>query len=85
MPSLNIHEFQIQLRVREIDEDLENAVFEAGCDDTSLWSSEGEVYLQFHREAYDLSSAVRSALADLEEAGIPIARIIAPLSLAEAG
>jgi hypothetical protein len=84
MPSPEIQEFQIQLAVNSINEDLENDVFEAGCDDATLWSTEGVVYLSFHRESNDLLSAVRSALDELDEAGIPIAEIHAPLSIAEA-
>ena len=84
MSSSEIQEFQIQLAVPAINEDLENDVFEAGCDDATLWSTGGIVYLSFHRASPDLLSAVRSALDELEEAGIPVAEIHAPLSISEA-
>jgi hypothetical protein len=81
---VEVQVFQVQLDVQEITEDLENAIFEAGCSDTTLWSSEGLVFLNFHRPAVTMSAAVRSALEDLEVAGVPVSQILAPFSFAAA-
>lgn len=73
--SAQIQEFQVQLDVEGIDDELEERVLDVGCDDTTLWSREGEVFLTFHRKARSLSQAIRSALEDLEEAKVPILRV----------
>lgn len=75
MPMLK-HEFQFQIDVEEIDDRLEAAVLEAGCDDTSLWSRNDEVFLAFYREAPCLADALRSALDELDDAGIDVIRIM---------
>ena len=59
----------------EITEEAANALFDAGCDDASPASSGGVVWMMFHREASDLESAIRSAVADVQQAGYRIERI----------
>jgi hypothetical protein len=75
MSALQTYNFQVQLAVEEIDDDLEYRVLEARCDDTTLWSRDGEVFLIFHRKARDMSQAIRSALDALEAADVPIVRV----------
>ncbi len=53
----------------EIPDDLAEALFEAGCDDGSPWSSEGVAAVGFDREAESFEQAVRSAIADVQKAG----------------
>lgn len=59
----------------EINDDLENALFEAGCDDALLGSRNGVTYLDFDREADTLRDAIESAIRDVQIAGYAVARI----------
>ncbi|MXZ84623.1 MAG: hypothetical protein F4Z02_03070 [Acidimicrobiia bacterium] len=43
-----------------------DALFDAGCDDALVGSSEGVQFLDFDREAGSLGEAVLSAVADVE-------------------
>lgn len=54
----------------ELTEELEIAIFEAGCDDAVLGIRNGEVLLGFHREAPSFRIALTSAIADVERAGV---------------
>ena len=51
------------------------ALYEAGCDDGTQWSSNGFAGIHFSREAADLPSAIRSAIADIQKAGCHVAEI----------
>jgi hypothetical protein len=64
-----IFEFRLILKPIEMTEALGNALYEAGCDDGTLGISNGEPFVLFHREACDLESAIRSAVADVQKAG----------------
>lgn len=53
-----------------------DALFEAGCDDALVGSSEGVQFLDFDREAGSVEEAVRSAVADVESVeGLKFARL----------
>ena len=58
-----------------IDDDLANALYEAGCDDGSPFSSEGIAAVGFDREADSLESAIRSAVADAQKAGCTVKKV----------
>ena len=74
MVKTRTHEFAIVLEgVSAIDERLENAILEAGCDDALLAQTGGAVFLDFDRAADSLESAVVSAVRDLTHCGPPIA------------
>jgi hypothetical protein len=64
-----IFDFRLILKPVEMTEALGNAVYEAGCDDGTLGVSNGETFVLLHREAKDLESAIRSAVADVQKAG----------------
>ena len=67
----------------EISDDLAEALFEAGCDDGSPWSSQGVAAIGFDREAESFEQAVRSAIADVQKAGCHVAWVkIEPEDLA---
>ncbi len=69
--------------LREISDDLAEALFEAGCDDGSPWSSQGIAAVGFDREAESFEHAVRSAIADVQKAGCHVAWVkIEPEDLA---
>jgi predicted DNA-binding transcriptional regulator AlpA len=70
------YEFTLILAdVAEITSELENAIFEAGCDDALLGSQNGVVYLDFEREANSFVEAVVSAIRDVSKAGVSVARL----------
>ncbi len=54
--------------ISEPDSRLEDGLYEAGCDDTTLAFRHGIPYLEFDREAESLAEAVRSAVQDAERA-----------------
>ena len=54
--------------VSEPDEPLEDALFEAGCDDGTLAFRNGVGYLEFDRQAPSLDAAILSAIRDVERA-----------------
>ena len=68
----------------ELTEDLAEALFVAGCDDGSPGSCNGVVSIDFHRESDSLENAIRSAIAQVNQAGCVAARVeldASPLSL----
>ena len=54
--------------LREISDVLAEALFEAGCDDGSPWSSQAVATIGFDREAESFEQAVRSAIANVQKA-----------------
>jgi hypothetical protein len=59
----------------EYSDDLVEALYEAGCDDGSVWSSEGVVQIGFSRQAESLEEAIRSAVADVQKAGSTVIQV----------
>lgn len=59
----------------ELTDDLCDALFEAGCDDSSPGQSCGITSIYFHREADSLEDAIRSAIADVQKAGGEVERL----------
>lgn len=47
-------------------ENLEDLLFDAGCDDATLSMSNGITYLEFDREAEKFSTAINSAINQVE-------------------
>lgn len=60
----------------DINEDLANRLFEAGCDDAMLGCCNGVVSLEFDRDADSLAEAVGSAVRDITSAGCSPAKIL---------
>lgn len=50
--------------------EVENALFDAGCDDATISLRQGRVYLTFSRAAATLKDAIISAIQDIRGAGI---------------
>lgn len=63
--------------ISEPSEELENRLFESGCDDATLSFRNQIAYLDFEREAENPEMAVLSAISDIEisKGGITVARI----------
>lgn len=53
-------------------EEIADALYAAGCDDGTPYSSEGVAAIGFSREANSLEEAIRSALADVNKAGFSV-------------
>lgn len=65
----DFHNFVLVLSgVSEPDERLENALFEAGCDDGTLAFRNEVGYIEFDRQAPSLDAAVLSAIRNVERA-----------------
>ena len=63
--------FQFTLVLRNVHEDtpnLEDSLYESGCDDALIHFRNGAVYLDFDREATSLEKAVISAIKDVQSA-----------------
>ena len=68
-----VHRFTLVLTgISEVSTEIEDALFEAGCDDALLWTRDGVAYLDFDREAASYQEAVQSAIADVQAAGIGV-------------
>lgn len=64
----------ILLGVSELTEELENQLYEAGCDDGLLFIKDEIVYIDFEREAENLEEAILSAIKQIESTGQQVAR-----------
>jgi len=56
-------------------DDLADALFQAGCDDGTLWSAGGVVQIGFSREAESLEAAIRSAIVDVVKTGQAVTEV----------
>jgi hypothetical protein len=69
--------FEFQLVLNDLDavnEEIADALYDAGCDDGTPFSSQGVAAVGFSREASSLEEAIRSALSDVNKAGYTVAR-----------
>jgi hypothetical protein len=65
------HEFALIVSgVPELSRKVEDALFEAGCDDATLSIRFGLLYLQFTRAAPSLQEAIVSAIRDVRRSGL---------------
>ena len=65
-------EFYLVLRNRELEEQLENAVFEAGFDDSELTVRNDRAAIWICHRQGELTDLVRTALAQARAAGIDV-------------
>jgi hypothetical protein len=73
---MKTHEFRLILAGKtEVSMDDADALYEAGCSDGTFGSCEGVAFGDFDRDAESLEEAIRSAIADVQEAGFRVARI----------
>lgn len=56
----------------ELTTEIEDALFEAGCDDATLSVEYGRIWLQFSRAAPGLKDAVLSAIRDVRKANVGV-------------
>ena len=74
-PDMNEHEFTLVLSVAEVTDDQCNALYEAGCDDGTISTSQRVTRIDFCREAPHLEEAIRSAIASVNAVGLAVARV----------
>lgn len=55
--------------------EMAEALYEAGCDDSTPGSSGGLIIVDFSREAESLGDAVGSAIKDVEKAGYKVTKV----------
>jgi hypothetical protein len=64
-------EFTLALSgIHDVTSEVEDALYEAGCDDATLTVRSGRVFLTFSRMASSLKDAILSAIKDVRNAGI---------------
>ena len=56
--------------IAELNQKVEDALFEAGCDDATLSMQHGLLYVEFSRCAKSIEEAIFSAIQDIRNAGI---------------
>ncbi|NUQ62669.1 MAG: hypothetical protein HUU20_09280 [Pirellulales bacterium] len=69
------HEFTLILSIGEVTDDQCNALYEAGCDDGTISTSGRVTRIDFCRDAPTLEEAIRSAIGNVNAAGLQVARV----------
>jgi hypothetical protein len=70
-PCEHEHDFVLVLTgVNELSPEMEDALFEAGCDDATISVRSGRVFLTFTREAVSIRNAILSAIRNVKDAAI---------------
>ena len=69
------HEFTLILSVEEVTDDQCNALYEAGCDNGTVSTSERVTRIDFCRDAPTLEEAIRSAIGNVNVARLQVARV----------
>ena len=59
----------------ELTEEIADQLFEAGCDEGSPGTCNGEFSIDFHRSASTLEEAITSAIANVKSAGYEVERV----------
>lgn len=61
--------------VPALSQHVEDALFNAGCDDATLSIQYGQLFMEFSRSAASIKDAILSAIRDVQKSGIP-ARVL---------
>ena len=70
---MKLYDFKLVLAgVSDVSDDQGNVLFGAGCDDGTIVSRNGEVFVRFSRASSSLEQAINSAAADVERAGFQV-------------
>lgn len=73
---MNEYDFRLILSgVTALNDDVENAIYEAGCDDATLSLCDGLCRLDFTRDAATLKEAILSAIADVQKTPLRVIRV----------
>jgi hypothetical protein len=73
---MKTYEFDVLLRdVSEISDDQADALFSAGCDDGTPACCNGLAWIHFDRKGSSLEEAIRSAVAQVQAAGLRVSKV----------
>jgi hypothetical protein len=73
---MKTYDFDVVLKdLFDVSDDQADALFAAGCDDGTPASCNGVAWVHFDREASSLEEAIRTAVAQVQSAGLKVARI----------
>jgi hypothetical protein len=73
---MNTYEFNIFVKdTPAATDDHADALFEAGCGDGTLASRDGVTWIHFDRQASSLEDAIRSAVSQVQSAGLTVAKV----------
>ena len=72
---MKTYEFTIILNQPEVTDVDCDALYEAGCDDSTVVTKNGTTCVIFDRESASLEEAICSATADVRKAGFDVARV----------
>jgi hypothetical protein len=67
--------FTLYLTAEDVTVEHCDALYEAGCDDGTIVTRDGETFIHVDREAENLEDAIRSAFHDVRKAGFDVARL----------
>ncbi|MYB28954.1 MAG: hypothetical protein F4X38_07420 [Acidimicrobiaceae bacterium] len=72
------YDFTLETRGRSVvDDEVVDALYEAGCDDAGIGRFLGVHYLEFNREAGSYCEAVRTAIEDVQSVpGVSVTRVV---------
>ncbi|QEG33344.1 hypothetical protein [Bythopirellula goksoeyrii] len=70
------YDFKIVLDgVTDVTDDEGDSLYRSGCDDGTIVSREGAVFILFSRESNSLEEAIKSAAANVRSAGFQIEHV----------
>ena len=73
---MKTYEFDVVLKgVLEVTDDQADRLFTAGCDDGTPTVCDGVAWIHFDREAVSLEEAIRSAVAQVQAAGLTVSKV----------
>jgi len=72
---MTTHEFSLILAASRVNDDQVNALYEAGLDDGTVSTSQGVTRIDVSRQSESLESAIRSAIGQVNAAGLTVARV----------
>lgn len=73
---MNTYEFDLVLEnISEVSDDYADNLYSAGCDDGTPVSRDGTAWVRFDRVAPSLEEAIQSAIAEVQRAGLTVARV----------
>ena len=80
--SMNTFDFTLVLSgFSQLTDETMNILYEAGCNDGLVClAKDGTPFIEFDREATDLQSAIRSAIADVRKTPYRVVRVETPAS-----
>ena len=72
------HSFTLRVSGIDTTGNYEDRLYDAGCDDALVAVVDGQLYLDFDRDAADFDAAVQSAQKDVESAGGRVEAVMPP-------